>query len=236
MLIASDLPDPGKIRMQGMRVGGLKVVWRIRVFGASHVQNLSGVVDLVIGIHHPHVAFPVAALEPGDRALEEGAGGQGLGFAFVVECNGYKLRLLPLGDELGEDLPRAIGLPADDPLDGGLLLRACPVVDLGGDDPVARCHVLGRVVDDDRVQTGQGNAAEIALLKINSPIADAPLMGAQLGEVKVAGADDLTVAILKQKALRPPLDLGAGHRPLLCGLVLYDEVAAPARKRSVGRT
>ena len=164
--------------MQGMRVRCLEVVGRIRVFGASHVQNLSGVVDLVIGIHHPHIAFPVAALEPGDRALEEAPGGQGLGLAFVVECDGHKLRFLPLGDELGQDLPRAIGLPADDPLDGGLLLWACPVVDIGGDDPVARRHVLGRVVDDDRVQTGQGNTAEVAFLKIDPPIADAPLMGA----------------------------------------------------------
>jgi hypothetical protein len=64
--------------MQRMGVLRDEGVRRVRVFGASHVQHLGGVVDLVVGILQPHLVVPVATLEPVDRTLEEGAGDQSL--------------------------------------------------------------------------------------------------------------------------------------------------------------
>src|SRR5262249_11300301 len=127
-----------------------------------------------------------------------------LGRPLIVERDRQRARVEPPRDEPREHGPRSPGAAAEDRLDRGALPRRRALADADGPRPAAGDRLLRAVEGDERLHAGERQITVRALVYAHGPVALAAFVRAQLLEVHVAGAHELTVAVLEQQSARVP--------------------------------
>lgn len=160
--------------------------------------------DLVEQVLDQDIPAPVLTPEVFDGRIEVPFNPHPLPASLVLEMDGEMASFKTFCNEATEDNPGTACLSGQNVLNSPALSLICPLIDVKHLSPTSADHQLGCVIKDDDIEVIQGNSIELAPVDVDRPVSQASLMGAELSVRNMALADDLAVAILKNKSLHPP--------------------------------
>lgn len=160
--------------------------------------------DLVEHVLDQDIPAPVLTPDAIDGRIEVPFNPHPLPASLVLEMDGEIAGFKTLCNEAAEDNPGTACLSGQNVLDSLALRLIGSLVNVKRLGPTSSNHQLGCVVKDDNIEIIEGDSMELAPIDMDRPVPHAPLMGAELSIRNVSVADDLTVAILKNKSLDPP--------------------------------
>jgi len=108
-------------------------------------------------------------------------------------------------NEPAEDDPGTTCLSSQNVLNSPTLCLIRPFVNVECLGPTSINHQFGGVIKDDNIEIIEGKFIELTLVDVDGPVPHTPLIITELSIRDVPMADDLTVTILKNKSLDPPL-------------------------------
>jgi len=160
--------------------------------------------DLVEQVLDPDIPAPVLAPEVFDGRIEVPSDPHPLPASLILKMDGEMASFKMFCNEATEDNPGTACLSGQNELDGMALRLVCPLVNVKCLSPASSNHQLRCVVKDDNIEIIEGDSMELTLIDMDRSVSQASLMGAELSVRNMALADNLTVAILKNKSLHPP--------------------------------